>query len=113
MVWFLLFPLGQAEHGEMPEGIEKAQLNYFGTPLLKPSEWRSRSPGPKGRERDLVRPGQGHGWPLRGPTEASFKRGDPAPVFQMRGTEPGGPSLSVPFLGYAKKETRRTGAGPR
>ena len=64
MVWFLLFPLGQAEHGEMPEGIEKAQLNCFGTPLLKPSEGRSRSAGPKGRGKDTARPGQGQGMSL-------------------------------------------------
>jgi hypothetical protein len=53
-------------------------LFCFKTPLLKPSEGRSRSPGPKGHERDLVRPGQGQGMSLaRGPTEASFERGNP------------------------------------
>ncbi len=89
------------------------QLHCFSTPLLKPSEKYSRNPGPKGHGKDTVRPGQGQGWPLLGPSEASFERGNPAPVFQVRGAESGVPFLSVPFFGQAKKGTRRMGAKPR
>ncbi len=85
----------------------------FGTPLHTPREARRRRTRPKGRERDLARPGQGQGWPLRGPSETRAERGNPACGVYMRGAESGVPFLSVPFFGHAKKGTRRTGAEPR
>jgi hypothetical protein len=47
------------------------KLTLFFAPLVNPSPECRRGAGPKGHERDLVRPGQGHGSPLPGPPETS------------------------------------------
>ncbi|MFB3082503.1 MAG: hypothetical protein ACE1Z4_03475, partial [Gammaproteobacteria bacterium] len=71
------------------------------SPLLKPSAGRSRSAGPKGHERDLVRPGPGQRWPLRGPSETSADRGDPR---GLRAQSPGCPLFRFLALGTQRKE---------
>ncbi len=58
----------------------------------------------------LVRPGQGQGWPLPGPSEARFERGNPACGVYMRGAESGGAFSFGSFLWASKERNPSYGA---
>ncbi len=108
-------PLGQAEPRVQTRSgpVRGAVLvvGFFG-PLTQ-AEARSEGEGQArsgGARTPAFAPGTGTR-ALGEPSEPTDERGDPAPVFQVRGAESGVPFLSVPFFGHAKKGTRRTGVG--